>query len=478
MSWKKAQRKTKALQIQAATLMAQAQALQKEASEINGLRESSARHIEERATAVTERRETEKKLVQTTAERDTFLKEKEAAVTAKLEAEKKVELMRQKAADLETRMKDWETQRDESVKAAKASILEAGGQMSSKLIEDHKREAEAARKEAEEAAKKTTESLLTQVQSITESVAALKAQTGENRDKMETVWRALSSPAGAGQLAEVGLENTLKNLQLEPGRDFIMQYSVAGEENAQLRPDAVIFLPQDIVMVVDSKSTKYALEVAQVAGTPDESSALESLRKTMNTHFKTLYSKDYTAAVQNAYKQAGRGGKIRMTVSVMYVPSESMVDTIKRADPEFISKVERAGIILAGPASLSGLISLAGLNIGLARQAENQDAIVDSVQELMDSTVTVLGYADKLGRGLKSAADGFDAFARSVNGRMLPKLRKLMSLGVKPAKGRAMPGRIASYEVRLANDMLIEAEAETVEEIGVVEELPRKKISA
>lgn len=369
-------------------------------------------------------------------------------------------------------------QRAESLKAAKASILEAGGQLSSKLLEDHKREAEAAKKDNETMMRKASEALLEQVMNVTKTVAELKGQSSETSEKMATVWRALTTPAGAGYLAEVGLENSLKNLGLEAGRDYVMQYTMSSEDSGALRPDAVIFLPQDMVMVIDSKASKFLLEIAQAQENGDESEALASLKKTMNEHLKALISRNYSAAIQAAYKESGRSEKLRTVLNVMYLPSDNAVTHIKRADSEFIQKTEKAGIILAGPASLSGLLSLARLNIGMARQAANQDAIIGCVQDLMDNVITVLNYAEKMGRGLKSAADNFDQFARSVNKRLLPKVRQLASLGVKPAKNKELPGRITSYEVRLSDDMLtIEGESETVEEVGIIEAFP-KKVSA
>jgi DNA recombination protein RmuC len=313
---------------------------------------------------------------------------------------------------------------------------------------------------------------------VTKSVAELRGHTSENTEKMSTVWRALTSPAGAGYLAEVGLENSLKNLGLEPVRDYVMQYAMSSEESGSLRPDAVIFLPQDMVMVIDSKASKFLIEIAQAQENGSETEALASLKKTMNEHLKALISRNYSAAIQAAYKESGKGEKLRTVLNVMYLPSDNAVAHIKRADPEFLQKTEKAGIILAGPASLSGLLSLARFNIGMARQAANQDVIVECVQELMDNIVTVLNYAEKMGKGLKSAADNFDQFARSVNRRLLPKVRQLASLGVKPMRTKELPGRISSYEVRLSDDaLMIEGEAEAVEEMGVIETFP-KKVSA
>ncbi len=141
------------------------------------------------------------------AERTDLRRQLDEAIAAKYDAQKQVDLANQKMTDLEVRMKDWESQREESLRTAKAAILEAGGQMSSKLLEDHKREQESAKKEQEARIQQTTKDLLEQVGTITQSVASLRDQTSDTQARMDTVWRSLTSPGAAGQLAEVGPPN-------------------------------------------------------------------------------------------------------------------------------------------------------------------------------------------------------------------------------------------------------------------------------
>lgn len=473
----KTRKRLQKLAIQVATLSALGEAQDRELQDSKTLKEQNRQYLEKKSVAETKQQETEKKLEAAISERDQFLQQKDVAVNERAEAQKQLALMKQHAEDMEKRMQDWELQRTESLKAAKASILEAGGQLSSKLLEDHKREAEAAKKEAEEAAKKNAATLMEQMQGLSQTVAALKEQTGENKEKMSTVWRALSTPAGVGQISEIGLENSLKNLGLEPNRDFIMQYHV-GSEAGNLRPDAVIFLPQDMVMVIDSKASKYLIELteAENAGIP-ETDLLQGLAKTMNDHLAALTGKNYAAAIRAAYKEAGRSSEISATLSVMYVPSENTVNYLKRADSQFMERAEKKGIIIATPSSLAGLLSLARYNIGLMRQSENQELIITQAQQLMDNVITMLGHAEKVGKGLKTAVSSFDSFARSVNRNVLPKMRKMKTLGVKPEKNATIPSRIAGF----SDDMQIEGEAEVVTdmtEAQVIEDFTKKKLSA
>ncbi len=156
LSRERYRKRLKHTEIQLASISTQADMYKKNSSELKDLRDRNSEYLEQKSIAVTELQELQKKILVVVNERYTFLREKEEAMQARMEAEKKVELADQKMQDMEKRMQDWELQRGEALKAAKASILEAGGQLSSMLLEDHKREMEAAKKESEERARKAS----------------------------------------------------------------------------------------------------------------------------------------------------------------------------------------------------------------------------------------------------------------------------------------------------------------------------------
>lgn len=418
--------------------------------------------VEERTVAVTERMEALRQLEVLRDERNSAREELMQAEKRSAQSAKEKELTEQRMQDMQLRMQDWEKQREENLQSSRASILKAGGEMSTKLLEDHKREMETAKKQTEELTKKTTEELFKQFGDVAQSVAALKDVSHTNRSQMELVMRALTNPSGAGRMAEIGLENSLKNLGLEPGRDYIMQYHIAGEEGSA-RPDAVIFLPQDMVMVVDSKASKFLLELAEVEGTDAEEFTLARLKQSMNAHLRALAGRDYANAITQSYKKSGREGALGNIFNVMYLPSESAIEKLRRADPEFDEKTERHAIILAGPTSLAGLFSLAKSQIAASRQNENSERIVAAAEGLMESVVMALTHVDKVGNSIRSAADAFDKFGKSVNRFVIPRLRTMHKLGVTPAKQKDIPGPLATYDIRKIEET-IDIEADIAEE--------------
>jgi DNA recombination protein RmuC len=385
-------------------------------------------------------------------------------------AESQAALRQQEVVEIKKRMDDWEATKAESLQAAKAAVLATASELSSKLLEDHKRESGEAKKDAEERVRKTTEMLLSQVQELTKTVAALNMQVDQNRGTMDTVWKALSCPGGVGHFAEIGLENTLKSFGLEKGRDFVIQYAVEGKG---LRPDAVVFLPGSTVLVIDSKASKFLLELAEAEGAADEEESYRNFGRTMNQHLKSMADKNYKAEILTAYREAGRCGDIKRIMTVMYLPNEGAVDKLLRADGEFVRKATRLEMTIAGPSALTCLIGFARIEIDLAKQGENHERIIQGTQALLDSIGIVIEHTQRVGKGLKSATEGYVKLTSSINSRLLPRVQGLLAHGVRPQRHREIPKNLPSFQmIQLESGEWIEAEAEDIVKDDIVKLAP------
>jgi DNA recombination protein RmuC len=359
--------------------------------------------------------------------------------------------------DLQTVLGETEKMRQEMSNAAKAAAFDVAQTLSSKLIEDHKRETAEAHAKAEARFKEVAQPLVDQVGKIQNAVAALNSQVEDKGRSLDTIQRALSSPSGAGAIAEIGLGNTLKAFGLEEGRDYMLQFATTSDAGRDLRPDAVVFLPGDTIVVIDSKASRFLLEIAEAADPDSEEQAYRSLAATMNGHLKALTSKNYQGAIQASWRASGRAREAARLFSIMYLPSESAIEKVTRADPAFRRKALDAGISVAGPDSLHFAISVAAVEIRGQRQAENQAEIVELTGQLLDSLRTVLDATAKVGRGIETAANSFADLARSVNGRLLPRARRLAKFGIETAK--KLPANVPAIAVNRV-ETVIEGEAE------------------
>ncbi len=403
----------------------------------------------------------EARLAESERARAALVVERDEAIARRLAAERAVATAEAQVLEAERRLGDFAKLREESLQAAQAAMLATAQQLSSKLIDDHKRENVAAREEAEGRVRQASEHLVKQVDEIAKAVQQLQGQVQDKAALLDTVWRALSSPSGAGHIAEIGLANTLKSFGLEHGRDFVLQYTTQDEDGRRLRPDAVVFLPGDSVLVIDCKASKFLLEIARASGAEGEAEAYRNLARSMNQHLRALAEKDYRSAILAAWRQSGREEEITRILSVMYLPNEAALEQLVRADPEFLHRARAAQIIPAGPAGLHCAISLASVEINLVRQVENQKKIAETTRSMLDGIAIMLGHAAGVGRGIKSAAEAFAKLTASVNQRLLPRARNLARLGVQPNK--PLPGNLPTYVVESREGDTIDGEATALE---------------
>lgn len=374
---------------------------------------------------------------------------REAAEMAALQA-------RTERQEIQLRMADWEKAQAQSIEAAKAATLD----ISSHLLTQYKQEAAATKETSDKTVKETTEALRQHFENVAKSVSVLGNQVAETRGQADTIIRALSTPGGAGQFGEVGLENTLKTFGLVPGRDFAMQQSMRDDEAGRmLRPDALVFLPGETVLVIDSKSSKFLLDAARAEGEEQEVAALKNFAQTMRTQLRSLAGKDYQAAVKAAHKRAGRSGNTQRIVSVMCLPTEAALEKLAGVDPTFEDAAQQFDILVCGPMGLRALIGLSRWQVDLGLRAENQEVIEKSMQQLLESTVTVLSKVAGVGRGLAKASNDYSALVGSLNSRFLPRAKRLADLGVRPGGHTQLPGKLPDFRVVTMDDSsLIDAE--------------------
>lgn len=381
---------------------------------------------------------------------------------ARSRAETDLAVAREQLAQAERRGGEFEQLKSAMLQSAQAAMLATAGELNNQLLASHKAENAEAKQEAEGRVQKASEALLKQVDVLAKRVAEIGGQREDDRARIDTLVHSLSNPGGAGQMAEIGLANTLQSFGLEKDRDYKIQFSTTDAETGKrLRPDAVVFLPNEWTIVVDCKASKFLYDIAAHEGTVKEQSAWSGLTATMNQHLKALASKDYQGAVLAACRESGRTADAGRMLSLMYLPSETALEKVRRVDPDFMGRARSLGIVPAGPAGLHCALALASAEIGLIRRAENHEQIINATRALIEALGVVLGHALTVGKGLKSASESFGQLTNSVNKRLLVKVRNLGKLGVQPPK--PLPGNLPDFSVNVREGTTIEGEAEEVE---------------
>ena len=235
---------------------------------------------------------------------------------------------------------------------------------------------------------------------------------------------ALSAPKGGGRWGEMTLRNVMEQAGLSAHCDFNEQVNDQTETGRQ-RPDAVIHLPGERQIVVDAKVSIEAYLKASDAQDPNERAALlKTHAANVQRHVRTLASKAYQSNLSE-----------RVDFVAMFIPGENFFAAALEHAPGLLEDAYSKGVIITTPSTLIGLAKTVSYVWRQEKMAENAREAAALGEQLYDSLVTMTAHVEKMGKGLKGAVNGYDAFIGSLQRNVLPKARKFEELGIaKPSK--------------------------------------------
>lgn len=323
----------------------------------------------------------------------------------------------------------------------KAALLELGEKLYNQLIESHKKESKEVRELSEKKIFETTSKFNLEFERLINIIGALSKEVEQSKESVDVIKRSLLSPSGAGALSEITLENILKSSGLKVNVDFIMQYNFSASDINRLRPDAIVFLPGNNIMVIDAKASKFLLEDLKI----------DKLSKTMNNHLKSLTNKDYAENIYSNFKDQS----VNNIVTLMFLPTEHAIEKVIESDENFMNKAWAVNIFPVGPAGLVNMLSFAKFQISSSLQSENQKLILDEIRKLLNSIMIMVEHSQKIGSNIQSLASNYDKFAASFNKGFLSKVKNIQDLGINTGK-KITPQLLQRYQVFHSQVELVE----------------------
>lgn len=379
---------------------------------------------------------------------------------AKIKHIQEIEQLRSNIKYQKQLIDDFEKLKQESNKSTKAALFDLGNELSKQLIEIHKKETKDSRESSEKNIESSTKKFNSEFERIINMVGSLSKEVSQSKDTVDLIKNSLLSPSGAGDLAEITLENILKSSGLRANLDFKMQYSVLSEENTILRPDAVIFLPSDRLMIVDAKASKFLV---------DDCDDLKNLSKTMNSHLRSLSRKGYAEIVQKNLKT--KENNLKNPITLMFLPSEHAIEKLMDADSDFMNKAWKANIFPVGPAGLRNMLSFARFQICEQVMIQNHQEIIEEVKKLISSVFSMTEHSIKLGNNISTVATHYDKFAASFNKNFLSKVRKLSKMGIASVQ-KNQHENLPRFQIMSSKSELIEIQPDEIpqEQVKKLEE--------
>jgi DNA recombination protein RmuC len=359
--------------------------------------------------------------------------------------EKKNELLRQEQSQLEKQKQEW--QQDKELILA---------QLSEELMKKNHEQQHQISEKQQENIKKITENLFKNFESVTSKLTALDDEVKKSSLEVAQTRNALLSPGGAGRTSEITLENILKNSNLleketlSSAGDYILQSHFSSTRVAEgKRPDAILFLPNNQILVIDSKSSSHFLELEEAQNDEKKKDILSKIKISFKKHVDDLKRKDYADFLfEELHSLNISDYKI---FSVMFLQTEQMLEVVKKADKSFEQKALDAKIIVATPIALIHLLSSAKFIIDRFKQEKNIEALKVEVQKLLDAVSVIVKDSSDLGRLINKALTGYNKLTKHLN-KTITLSRNISELGIEGKK---------SSDVKMLDEFSINEEGDS-----------------
>jgi DNA recombination protein RmuC len=269
-----------------------------------------------------------------------------------------------------------------------------------KIYQQRLQQSESTQSNALGEVKKHLETLALQSQSLSNETLQLR--------------RVLSSNQARGRWGEETLRRVVEAAGMSAHCDFVEQ-TQAGDG----KPDLVVRLPGDRVIIVDAKVPDLDfLNALDAADTTKRADALVAHAAKLKLTVKALADRDYPAQFPNA-----------LDYVVMFLPAESLFSAALEGDHDLIVWAASKRIMIATPASLIALLRSVSISWQQHSQTENAQKIAAAAQELYSRVVKFAEHFERIRGGLERANSAFNDAAASFQTRVRPAGERLAEMG-------------------------------------------------
>lgn len=272
---------------------------------------------------------------------------------------------------------------------------------------------------------------------VAEQVRALGESQSRLRDETARLVQALRAPKTRGNWGELQLRRVFEVAGMTEHVDYSTEVSTETSEGLR-RPDAVIRLPGGRALVVDAKTPLDAyLAALEASDDAAREAALTRHARQFRERVRELSSKAYWSLFDDA-----------PDFVVMFVPGEAFWSVAMERDPRLFEDAIEARVVVASPTTLVALAK--SVAYGWRQEALAQDAreIATAARDLYDRLGVFGEHFAKVGRAIEHAARSYNGAVGSMEGRVLPTLRRFEALKVKPAGAEAAKPSLLEVEPR------------------------------
>lgn len=248
------------------------------------------------------------------------------------------------------------------------------------------------------------------LKTLRESQIQLKQET-------HNLSKALRQPHVRGRWGEIQLKRVVEMAGMVEYCDFATQET---SSTSKLRPDMIIKLPNDRVVIVDSKAPVMAyLDALEAPNEEQKGEALKNFSRHIRTHIQQLSQKSYWDQFSPTPEFV-----------IMFLPGETFFSAALEQDPSLIEMGVEQKVLIATPTTLIALLRSVSYGWRQEKMAKNAEDVSQLGRELYKRINTFSDHFDKLRSSLASAIDNFNKCSNSLESRVLVSARRFKDQGV------------------------------------------------
>jgi len=231
-----------------------------------------------------------------------------------------------------------------------------------------------------------------------------------------------------GNWGEVILERVLERSGLVKDREYRLQASLTDLDGNRLQPDAIIDLPDEKHLIIDSKVSLIAYERLVNCETEDERKLFSKAHvESIRAHVLNLSSKNYHDLYQINSPD----------FVLLFVPIESSFSFAVQIDAELFSDAWDKRVVIVSPSTLLATLRTIASIWKQERQNRNVLEIARLSGAMYDKFVGFVGDMEGIGKNIKLSQNAYDNAISKLtegNGNLTKTAEKIKGLGAKANK--------------------------------------------
>lgn len=230
---------------------------------------------------------------------------------------------------------------------------------------------------------------------------------------------ALKRPEIKGRWGELQLRNVLEMAGMSAHVDFNEQVSLTDDDDNAKRPDAVIMMPNQGALFIDSKAPLSNYMSAIEADDPQERvGLLQKYAGDVYRHVVMLGSKAYQSSVKTKTPD----------FVIMFIPGDQFLTSVYEHRESLIEDAFKKRIIICTPGTLLALLKTVAYSWQQVEINRNAEKIAEQGERLHTRVVKYLADVAALNKALNSAVNRFNVSVGSLEARVIPAARALGAL--------------------------------------------------